>query len=371
MHRLTVRDGQITTPEGLRYRLLWLPDCPRMVPETLERMLALVQQGAILVGEPPQGLATLTGGTRAKNRFRKAIVALWGEQTITVRTVGKGRVISGMSLGDALDKLAIQPDLSAQGVDWTHRQTDGAEWYFVSSQTEQEFRGTIRFRAGGAAELWNPLTGEMRSAGFVRREDGTSLLDLELTPSGSIFVVFRNTGRATSDSPGNARSLNNIPLTGSWNLAFPAGWGAPESMQIEKLMSWTQLELSPEAQAFSGTATYTTEFNLPSLSSGSQVELDLGRVEVIALVQLNGKSAGTLWTPPYRLDVTGLVQPGVNHLTVEITSTWFNRLVYDAGLDETERKTWTISGPAKDRPLLPSGLLGPVRVQISQANDSH
>ena len=94
------------------------------------------------------------------------------------------------------------------------------------------------------------------------------------------------------------------------------------------------------------------------------MELDLGRVEVIASVRLNGEPVGTVWSPPYRLDITRLVKPGVNRLSVEVTSTWFNRLAYDAGLDEKARKTWTISGPAKGRPLLPAGLLGPVEVRL-------
>jgi hypothetical protein len=113
--------------------------------------------------------------------------------------------------------------------------------------------------------------------------------------------------------------------------------------------------------------TYTTEFTLDSLVPGSRVELDLGRVEVIAGVRLNDKPVGTVWAAPYRLDITHLVKPGVNRLSVAVTSTWFNRLTYDAGLDEKARKTWTISGPAKGRPLRPAGLLGPVAVRLGQA----
>ena len=81
---------------------------------------------------------------------------------------------------------------------------------------------------------------------------------------------------------------------------------------------------------------------------------------MIAVVSLNGKPIRTLWTPPYRVDLTGVVQSGINTLTVEVTSTWFNRLVYDAGQSESQRKTWTINGPKKDAALRESGLIGPV-----------
>lgn len=506
LHRLSVRDGAITTPEGLRYRVLWLRDCPRMLPETLEKMLSLVRQGAVLVGERPQGLATLSGGSAAEQRFRDAVEALWGKDAKTAgqRVVGEGRVINGMSLGDALAKLGIKPDLEGEGVVWTHRQTDGAEWYFVAAPA-QGFRGTLRFRAAGAVELWNPLTGGTSPAGVARREGDTSLVALDLPPSGSVFVVFHAAGRTTPNrivrlerdgvtvadartprsfttvpqvvsasygDPANparrkdvtelvrqdlARGLNvitpnngwaggdpalqtvkklfvvmrspdgrerqlessegkplalfddvtapppacevldsgarllawepgvyratredeaaqtwetrsprSLPIAGPWKLEFPAGWGAPESMRVEKLASWTQLDLPPEAKAFSGTAAYSTDFTLPPLAPDARAALDLGRVEVIAAVRINGQLAGTLWSPPHRLDISRLVKPGVNHLSVDVTSTWYNRLAYDAGLEEKARKSWTIGGPAKGSPLVPAGLLGPVTVRIGQ-----
>ena len=505
LNRLSVRDGRLVTPEGLRYRALWLRDCPRMLPETLERMVSLVKKGAVLVGARPQGLATLSGGARAEKRFRKAVEVLWGANANGVRRVGKGSVISGMPLGAALARLGIQPDVEGEGVVWTHRQADGTDWYYVAAPTPQGFRGTLRFRALGAVEFWDPITGAASPAGVVRREGKTSLVAMDLPPSGSVFVVFRQTGpsrsnritRVTHDgatvahaqspwvattgsqvvsasygdpanptrrmdvadlvrqdlsrgvtpiTPQNAwagrdpalqtrkklyvvmrwaggqeehletwegepLSLGNpvstphpacevldggdrllawepgvyavtredgatsswkthaprsIPVEGPWRLAFPAGWGAPEVVRVDKLTSWTELDLSPEARAFSGTATYTTEFTLDQLQPGSRVELDLGRVAVIASVRLNGELAGNVWSPPYQVDLTRWAKSGVNRLSVEVTDTWFNRLTYDAGLDEAARKTWTIGGPAKGRAPVPAGLLGPVTVRVGQ-----
>lgn len=371
LNRLTVRNGRIVTPEGLEYRLLWLRDCPRMLPETLEKMVALVKKGAVIVGDRPQGLATLSGGTQAEKRFHDAVEMLWGPNTTTtmfnkgIRKVGKGKVISGTSLHDVLTNLKIRPDVQGDGVVWTHRQTDGADWYFVAAPSADGFHGTLRFRATGAVELWNPITGQTTPADVQRREGGTSLVALDLPASGSVFVVFR-AGQADRTLIRPVVAPRSVPVEGPWKLAFPAGWGAPESMTLTQLTSWTDLNLSPEARAFSGTATYTTEFTLPALTNGMRAELDLGRVEVIASVQINGQPAGTLWTPPCRLDITRLLKPGVNRLTVAVTNPWFNRLAYDAGLEEKERKTWTISGPGKSSPLIPSGLLGPVIVRLGQ-----
>jgi hypothetical protein len=92
--------------------------------------------------------------------------------------------------------------------------------------------------------------------------------------------------------------------------------------------------------------------------------LDLGRVEVSATVRVNGVPIGCRWSPPYRIDITRAVKPGTNHLEVDVTNIWFNRLSYDAGQPEEQRKTWTISGPAKGGTPAPSGLLGPVTLRI-------
>ena len=155
-----------------------------------------------------------------------------------------------------------------------------------------------------------------------------------------------------------------------WTLSFPVGWGAPASIELEKLASWTDLPLGEEGRHFSGTATYTTTFTCadaqervpPAGKAGVPLTLDLGEVETVAEVFVNGRKARTLWAPPYRCEIGDLVKDGENELRVDVTTTWFNRLAYDAGLPEKDRKTWTIAGPKKGTPPKPAGLLGPVKL---------
>ena len=146
-------------------------------------------------------------------------------------------------------------------------------------------------------------------------------------------------------------------------MAFPEGWGAPTEVLADTLVAWKDMDMPAEGKAFSGTATYHTTFHIGKPAKGIPVILDLGKVNMIASVTVNGKHIGSLWCAPYTIDITDAVRKGENQLSIEVTSTWHNRLVYDASLPEDQRKTWVIGGPQASSALNESGLLGPVKVK--------
>lgn len=366
LNRLSVDNGELVTPEGIRYRVLWLPEVPRMRPETVEKLHALIQEGATVVGEAPFGLATLSGGEQAQGRFDKAVKDIWGEASEAgIRRLGKGRIVSGISLAEALQKLDIAPDVKGTEALWAHRSIENADWYYVTAPEGRGFTGSLDFRANGAVELWDPLTGAVTPAIYEKKENRTSV-QIDLPQAGSCFVVFRkdqSSEQARSATP--KKVMATVALNQPWELKFPAGWGAPASIQLPELKPWKDLNVSAEAKAFSGTAEYTSTFQIKK-ESGRQYLLNLGQVDMIAEVSLNGTPVRTVWTSPYQVDITDAIQSGTNSLTVKVTSTWFNRLVYDAGQSEASRKTWVLKWPDKEAPLRESGLLGPVTVTVEK-----
>ena len=364
LNRLSVDNGDLVTPEGIRYRILWLPEVSRMRPETLERLYTLLQEGATIVGEAPLGLATLSGGAEARHRFVKSVRNIWGKKaTKGLRYVGKGRVVSGVSLEEALNLMEMTPDVKAAGVLWSHRRAENADWYFITVPKDKSFAGKLDFRCGGHAEIWDPLTGEVCAARYEKKNGRTSV-ELNLPRAGSCFVVFRNdVPLSQAQSAKVKRLVETISLDRPWMLKFPDGWGAPVTLRISELKPWKDLDLPDEGKAFSGTVEYASSFNVDKIPD-AQFVLDLGNVDMIAEIILNGKPVRTLWTTPYSTDITDAVRPGTNSLTVKVTSTWFNRLVYDAGQSEAGRKTWVLKWPDKDSPLKESGLLGPVSIAI-------
>jgi hypothetical protein len=358
LNRLTVVNGMIVTPEGIQYRVLWLPETTHMLPETLEKLESLIRDGATVIGNAPKSLVTLSGGAKSQLRFNTAVKNIWGAHKI-----GKGTVISGITLSEAVKKLKIAPDVTGGSALWTHRRIEGADWYFVCSPKGEPFKGTLDFRNTGNVEIWDPVSGTTKPVASQGKADRTSV-PLDLPLAGSCFIVFHHNEK--QNEPLQTKTVATIQLSAPWDLAFPAGWGAPQSIHISELKPWKDLDMSPEAKAFSGTATYTTTFEIEQVQPATHFSLNLGEVDMIAKVTLNGKELGTLWCTPYQLDITSPIVPGKNSLKVEITSTWFNRLAYDAALPEEKRKTWTINGPSKDAPLRNSGLPGPVTISVEK-----
>ena len=361
LNRLTVENGQMVTPEGISYGVLWLYDCKRMLPETLEKIHSFVQQGITVVGEPPAGIVTLSGGTAAESRFQKVVDALWGKGGEQMRKVGDGKVYRD-DIGAVLMAEKIIPDISVKWSDirWLHRKTSDSDLYFLSAPVEKGFNGVVSFRSRGAVERWDPLTGEITAMAPVTTGQGYTEVAIDLPAGTSCFIVFRE----KSVDPPQKKLLitEKMELQNDWEISFPAGWGiAQPSVVMDQLVAWKNIpSLNEEGKAFSGTAVYRTTFRVEDVRDKERYMLDLGQVEMIAKVSLNGADVATKWTYPYEMDITRYLKPGENLLEIAVTSTWFNRLVYDAGLPEKERKTWTISGPKADLPLKDYGLLGPV-----------
>jgi hypothetical protein len=222
-------------------------------------------------------------------------------------------------------------------------------------------------RSLSAAEI-APLTTSMRQP-----SDGAGELPLRLTRSAAGKITAQG-GQAgdyelkLADGQTRRWKIPAAPapmeITGPWELSFAPGRGAPEKITFETLTDWTR---RPEAgiKHFSGQATYRRTFEVPaSRTPGAALILDLGKVNDIATVRVNGRELATLWLPPYRLDISAAVEPGANTLEVEVVNTWNNRLAGDAALPLAQRRT-SLTAPtvSKDSPLLPAGLIGPVTIR--------
>jgi hypothetical protein len=284
-----------------------------------------------------------------------------------------GQLYYGPTAREVLQHMNVPPDFESTGVsadgtiDWIHRKTDDADIYYVASRWEHPEKIQATFRvAGRQPELWDPVTGETRDAMAFHQENGRTTIPLEFNGYGSTFVIFRKP--ISSEVSGNAAS--NYPathtvqtLSGPWTVNFDPKWGGPKETTFDQLIDWTNSP-EPGIKYYSGTAIYHKEFTLPdSLANGSRLLLDLGEVDALASVRLNGRDLGVVWTRPARIDISGAVKQGENKLEVTVVNLWPNRMGYDESLPKEQRLTESnIHKFSPASPLLPSGLVGPVSV---------
>jgi hypothetical protein len=381
--RMAVKDGRIVLPDGMSYRLLVLPeDVDRLTPPVVRKIRDMVAEGATVVAPRPKTSPSLTGYPASDEEVRAVANEVWGSidgRSITQHAYGRGKVYWGIPIEEVLAQQKTAPDFlhSRPGIDttlvWLHRRLADAEIYFVANQKDRPEEVLTSFRVEGKeAEIWNPVTGAMEPAEYSTA-NGRTTVPLHLDPYGSVFVVFRNASAALSRTIPKATSTVVATIAGPWTVSFPPNWGAPAGITLASLSSWTE---SAEAgvKHFSGTATYKKDVQVPAawLRPGARLVLDLGDVKELAEVSVNGKTVGILWTPPFRADVTGALQAGVNHLEIKVTNLWTNRMIGDQELPKEKRYTFATFDPYdKTSPfgrrtgpnqLLTSGLLGPVTV---------
>jgi hypothetical protein len=146
-------------------------------------------------------------------------------------------------------------------------------------------------------------------------------------------------------------------------VAFDPAWGGPASLVMSNLVDWTT-HPDPGVKYYSGRAVYRTTVQVPALPAGARAHLNLGAVRSVASVRVNGTPLGLVWCAPWRIDATRALRAGRNDLEIEVINGWHNRLVGDAALPESQRRTWVAVNPPKaSAPLAPSGLTGPVTVE--------
>lgn len=374
---------------------------------------------------------------------------------ITGHRYGKGKVFWGKSLASLLSEEGAPPDFGGVGFEagkqlrYIHRTAGDKDIYFLASSEPEAATFLAAFRVTGKRpELWWPDSGRTERLALYDQQPTLTRIPIRLGPYGSVFVVFssgddpdrlstvtRNGVEATGILASSATDLRgqldgiraereadgyrlevarpgayqlrtaanklmrvdipNVPqpleITGPWQLAFPKGWGAPERVMLDRLLSWTE-HPDDGVRHFSGTATYRRPITIPASMLGAErrLYLDLGRVEVIAEVRLNDHELGTLWKPPYRVDITEAAHAGENQLEVRVVNLWPNRLIGDDRLPPDAEWTgprlkswpqWHLDGKlsptgrltfsprkhwSKHDPLLDSGLIGPVCLQSAE-----
>ena len=345
-----VVDGQIVLPSGMKYKALLVPGKHPMQPNpeamtdtTQAHLQRLAEQGARFIAVP-----------YTKETF------------------------------DGIERDFIVEELNgkyAGQIAYTHRQREDTDIYFVSNQLEQMRNLLVSLRtAGKIPELWNPVDGTIRQAGKWEIKDGRTVLPLYLDAGESVFIVLKQSTASLRELRGTTQPKQSkidcsaplamtkhyrkiVSLDSAWVVQFdPEARGPEQAVAFNKLTEWN---LNPDERIryYSGTAVYSKTFRWNETNK-NKIFLELENVYNIASVKLNGVDCGTIWTKPYRLDISKALKQGINTIEIAVSNTWANRImgdeIFNAGKEE-DKRIWTNARyRTTDKQPVPSGLTGKI-----------
>ena len=363
------------------YKMMVIKRASLMTVEMARKLGELAEKGAVVYAAKPVRTPRLHQFEQ-NDRALKALVKKYWDSGL-IRDLA--RLDAGIN--------SIAPDCELpEEMEFIHQKIDADDYYFLSNQTYNSRHEKVTFRvAGKIPELWDPETGEtMLAPNWRITEDGRTQVDLALDPAESIFVVFREaTDQRELVSP-KMEYQEVAKLKGDWTVTFDPMFGPKKPQVFGELIAWNE-HASEKIKYFSGTAAYRKSFTVTDPNAG--LYLDLGEVDVMARVLVNGKDLGVLWKPPFHVNLSGALKKGKNELEIRVTNLWVNKLIGDSSLPETGKRSkwnkeayesfpdWIISGQAappkghrttfatwnhydEGGKLLPSGLMGPVRLMV-------
>ena len=371
-------DADAIDSVGLPYKALILPGIDRLPVATYEKILDFARRGGIVIATRRLP-ATAPGFLHAQEesaRLREISQTLFHGEGATGHFVEDER-----GLGSALAKYAT-PDMTlaprTPEIGFIHRKLAEGDLYFVANTSNETKQVQAHFRdAARHVELWDAFSGEASGLADPQK------IELDLAPYESRLIFFSDGAKAALPQPKRRENVV-MDLSRQWQVTF-GETGAVT--QMDRLTSWTD---DAKTQFFSGLATYRKSFELPqsALHTGARLFLDFGAgtpqelpsppgetnmkayldapIREAARVYVNGKSAGIVWRPPYRVEVTGLVHEGANEVRIAVGNTAINELAGQRLPDyrllwDRYGKLFEPQGMQNLHPL-PSGILGSVRL---------
>jgi hypothetical protein len=384
---VNVVDGQLVTPGG-KYKALLIAWCTLMPPETLDRIVRLLERGAnvLVLGELPKDVPGFSELEQRRQRFESLKGKLLKNLTesgndLRAATIEKGKLVIGEDLEALMETAGIRRErMTDFGLQFTRRREGEGSWiYFIVNLSGRRWDGWVPISVPAkSAVIFEPMSQQFGIA-KVRDENKHTEVYLQLEPRQSVILrVFVD--RQVSGQKWAYWKPAGKPLIlgGTWQVEFVEGGPKlPKPATVTRLSSWTEWNHDdPELlKAFSGTARYRLTFDLPSVDADAWL-LDLGTVCYSARVWLNGKLFGTLISSPFRLYVPkeALREKG-NELIVEVANLMANRIAYMDRQKVPWQKFFFVNiryqpFSAADWEPLPSGLLGPVSIcPLSQIPD--
>jgi hypothetical protein len=349
LHAVRPEGGSLVTESGQRYRVLVLgAACKTYMSEEIRaRIEALKAAGVPVCYEEDLPTVLASQAIRPDVTLDGPASGLWND---------------GFLYGGKVPQNSRGHDCTIAGIHFVHRVVapEGMDIYWLCNFTGKDWRGRVSFREGGpCAALFNAEDGSM--CRIPRSGNG---VELALKPGDAVFVVLTDQPLDLPEAKPEYKAAEVLTLERWWDVEFHQKGGESALETFSELNDWTTNLGDPVVRYFSGTAHYSSVFNVPkgALDGLEEARIDLGTVHVMAELIVNGHNAGVLWRAPFLSpDLLPWLKEGENTIEVNVTNLWVNRMIGDRQKGEAPVTSVRRFYNAGDK-LLPSGLLGPVRL---------
>jgi hypothetical protein len=345
---IKIQDGKIVSKGGTSYNVLMLDESTQLMTlSLLKRIKSLADDGIKIIGKKPSRSPSLADDA---NEFKQIADALWSSKSVVT-----------------FDQLNLSPDViiknTTHKILYRHRKSD-VDIYWLNNRNVNPTTAEVSFRiTGKKPQLWNPQTGKTEEVSY-RFENGRIVIPLKFESWDAFFIVFKNEAAPDKFEKASMITKPLLTINSPWTINFQTGRGAPASLTLPKLISLSENSIEG-VKYFSGTASYNNTIKVKKVNKKAKYFLELGEVNNIAEVFVNGKNMGVLWKAPFNIDITDGLKKGSNAIEIKVTNTWVNRLIGDAQPKVKEKITFTAMPFYRGQePLLPSGLVGEVKILL-------
>jgi hypothetical protein len=340
--------GNVLAIGNNAYAAVILPNVERLPSATLTKLEAFAAGGGTLIATRrlPNKLPGAHPNKSDNERLRATIQRLFADES----SVGKLVRDETGELGGLLRKSLV-PDvrtaIASPHIGFVHRKTNDLDFYFIVNTASVAYENSVEFRvAGRSAEWWDLVSGEASPTQVLGASSTTTTLRLALPPYASKVLVFGLAGHertAKSSKKSAPASPLRMDLNNSWEVTFD---GTNLHKHVDWLCSWTE---SADTRTFSGEAIYRKGVVIkgPQWLAAHKLVLDFGEAKPLlaeapsepragarlqapvreaAIVFVNGQRAGSIWCPPYQVDVTKLFREGVNAIEIHVYNLASNQL---------------------------------------------
>ncbi len=339
-----------------KYKFLLLTEVESMQPETAKALLRYAKSGGkiICIGKEPKKSAGMSNHEDKDTRVQEIIEEIkqkYSENFHLFPAPEKDqRKVDWYK--DMQNKFGITPYIKLENpCPWVnqiyYKHGDMDILFFSNYSLHRSFSSTATFNAnkGKTAWLWDTATGER----YLYPVDGEKFL-ISLEPGESKIIVFSTNGQGETYSPVNPDETRAIVVAGPWKISLEHVDGTTQNIVLDQLVDFKDNEL---LSRFAGVAYYEAKISINDATKPNYI--DLGKVQGISELIINGEKVGDRWHGRHIFNVSKIIADGENSIKIKITTTLGNYL--KSLTDNKDSQKWM-----KNQPLYSNGLIGPVRL---------